>query len=463
MGGGRGRRATGRVALIAWVAVLAACDASSPAADPPRSVVLVVLDAARADHFGVYGHERATTPRADAFAAGATRYEVAISDASFTFLSVASLFSAMSPAESGLSGRAGGRVPDSIPLLAEIARDAGFATAAYSENPYVTPYFGLAQGFARFEEAFPVAAHLEGRELPSDHASAASAIAVLESVARDRERPFFVYLHFLRPHNPYAPTGAFAGRFGSQPERRTEGSTGSLLRRDEQGPPFDPQWLDQVVALYDENLAQADALFGAVLDALRANGVDDRTIVILAGDHGEAFAEHGRLLHSTQVFDPMIRIPLLVRIPGRAARVEGRPVQLSDLGRALVRHFRGDPGSDADDGLADLAALRRRRDPEGDEPLFAWTNAKTHRVAARTAKRKLVVDARTREIVAHHDLERDPGESQPIPLDAEGERLHARVLEQVDRWTRSEPEAVGDGEIDATRRRQLEALGYAVD
>lgn len=455
----RFRRAALVVLLGAMLVLGCEADRSEPRARP---VVVVVLDALRADHVGAYGYARQTTPRIDAFAAESVRYETAISDASFTFLAVGSLMSALSPSESGLSGRTGGRVPAELELLAEVAKASGFGTGAYSENPHVTRYFGLDQGFDDFEEAFPVADYSDGRELAPDHDSAARIRALFDRIGSDPGRPFLAYLHLLRPHNPYRPSAPFAGRFDSDPQDRDVGSTERLLALDRRGPPFDPGTIEALIALYDENLAQGDALFGVVLDELALRSLDSEAIVILTADHGEAFGEHGRLLHSTQLHDPMIRIPMVVRVPGEPARVEAQPVQLSDLGRALQAYLRspGDPrGLHA---LVDLAGARRGLDSGEAGPLFSWTAARSHLVSARTPTRKLVLDAQSLEVVAHHDLASDPDEHRSLPLDEEGERLRALLEQRIARWTGVTREHEQVGEVDETRRRQLEALGYEV-
>jgi arylsulfatase len=416
------------------------------------SVLLVLLDAARADHFGAYGYERATTPAIDAFAADALRYETVIAEAPFTFLATASLFTAGSPAVTGLVGRSGGRIPASLSLITEAARESGFATVGYSENPYITEYFGFHRGFDVFEEAFPVSLHLKRGQLADDFDSGARLDAILDQAVSDPSRPFFLYAHLLRPHAPYAPPAPFAGRFGSKREQRALGESRALEALDARGPPFDPMTLEALVALYDENLAYSDALFARLLSGLEARGRLDRTIVILTSDHGEAFGEQGRLLHSTQLHDPMLRIPLVVRVPGARSGVESRPVQLADLGRALETYF-ADP-------VEGSAFRRLGHDRVEDAPLYSWTNAKTHLVAARTPTRKLVIDAATRRIVAYYDLMADRNEQRSIPLDPAGRALAPLLQAKIDQWVGLPVRIETDPELDPEKRRQLEALGY---
>ena len=450
------------ILIVGWLLLAAGCgDLRAPAGDSAESgvssspnVVLVVLDAARADHFGAYGYTRPTTPHADAFAATAVRYARVMSEASYTFLSTSSLFAGASPAATGLGARTGGRVPGAVELLAEIAREHGYATVAYSENPYVTGYFGLDQGFDVFREAWPTDALASGQEIAPDLDTEAEIESALREAAGDASRPFLLYLHLLRPHNPYAPPLPFAGRFGSTEADRPRGSTSSLMAMDAQGPGFEPGAIAKIRTLYDENLAYADALFGALIDALEARGLRDDTIVVLTSDHGEAFGEHGRLLHATQLYDAMLHVPLLVHVPGEDADVVTTPIQLADLGRGLRRVVEGGPA-------VALTRLGEERDPE--RPLYSWTNGKTGQIAAWTPERRVILDMRSRETIAYYDLEVDPDSRSRVALDAAGEALAAAANRQVDAWTGRAPTgsaATAAEPLDPLKRAQLEALGY---
>jgi arylsulfatase len=415
-------------------------------------VVLFVLDAARADHFGLYGYPRDTTPAADAFAKEGTRYDLVISEAPFTVLAMTSLLTGGSPAVTGLVGRAGGIVPDELELLAESARDNGFTTLAYSENPYITATFGFTQGFQLFDDSFPGLTYLRTNELEPGF-DPASRIAGLVEAGVAAEGPFFLYVHLLRPHNPYAPPTAFAGRFGSDRARRNEGHTRALVEMDRQAGDLDPERLARVISLYDENLAYADALFGDLLGALDARGLRDRTIVVLTSDHGEAFGEHGRMLHSSQLFDPMLHVPLIVRVPGEAPGIRTEPIQLADLGRGLLALFRGEPGA-----AASLTRLGVGR--EGPVRLYSWTDHKSHLAAVRTDRVKLVIDSRSLDAVAYYDLVADPREHHPIELDAEAEPLRASLTARVMAWSGTPIRMEPPESIDLETRRLLEALGY---
>ena len=419
---------------------------------PLPNLLIVVLDAARADHFGAYGYDRATTPQVDAFASHATRYAQVRAEAPYTFLSTSSLFTGESPAKTGLGARSGGRVPASMELLAERARAAGYRTFGYSENPYVTHYFGLAQGFDVFEEAYPVEALRDGKEMSTEIDTEERLRAMADRAFESSEQPFLLYVHLLRPHNPYAPPAPFAGRFGSTPENRHEGMTSSLLALSQQGAPFDQKRIERLISLYDENLAYADSLFGGLLNQLEERGAKEETVVVLTSDHGEAFGEEGALLHSTQLNDAMLRVPMVVRVPGGKGGVDETPIQLADLGRGLFALVDGASPS----VMGNLGELRPRN-----EPLISWTNAKSHKVSAWTPERELILDAKSRRLIRYSEFEESPESSAAAKLGGEGNDLAETLVQRVLEWTGALPRvSVPDTEIDSVRRAQLEALGY---
>ncbi len=446
-------RRTRSAALAALVAAAAATGCGPPAGTDPaaHNVVLFLLDAARADHFGSYGYGRDTTPRSDAFAAEATRYDAAIADSAYTFASVAALLSGHPPHRTGLLDPR--PLPESLSLLAETARAAGFHTLGYSENPYVTATFRFDQGFEQLEETASFEGFAGRGEAPAVSDSGPAIRRAVERAAADG-RPFFLYLHLLRPHNPYAPPTPYAGRFGSTPGDRPLGGTATLLALDRRRDSVPAARLDRIRTLYDENLAYGDALFGELLDALTARELLERSVVILVSDHGEAFREHGRMLHSTTVYEEMIRVPLIVRVPGVPAAVREGPVQLSDLGAALQRFFA--------DGGREPAALARlgRGSGDGDEPpALSWTLPSSSRAAVRSRTHKLVLEPSEPRAIDLFDLVADPAEQRTVEAGA----VSRSLLDVFEAARASEPapgSAPADGDVDEGTRRLLRALGY---
>jgi arylsulfatase len=426
------------------------CGASEPPIPAQPNIVIFMLDAARADHFGIYGYDRPTTPQIDAFARTATRYTRAVAEGSFTFASASALFSGLPPDRTGLLKAR--RLGDDLVLFAEIAQRAGYRTHAYSENPYVTAAFGFDRGFQRFDAVLSYQSY-RSKLQRFEHSDALPGIdQTLRFMTEEPGVPFLAYVHLLRPHNPYTPPDGFAGRFGSLPKSK-DGSTKTLFAIDRSKREAKPRRLANIRALYDENLAYGDAMFGRLLDGMRDRDLLDDTIIIVLSDHGEAFLEHGRLLHGSTTFDEMIRVPLLIRVPGEKARVVDHPVQLADLGRALRDVVTG-PGV----SLERLVGLRRAVD----DPTLSWSLLDYHRVCARTPRRKLIADTRSLEAVAYYDLESDPGELTTLPLDDEGARLLELLRTRIREGHASLTKSVGRP-LDPALLDHLRALGYTED
>ncbi len=443
------------------LAVLSSCTAETPprsAADARPNVLVVVLDAARRDHFGFYGYERDTTPHLDRFVEQATVFEEAVSEASFTYASIASLMLGKPPGHTGLLG------PKPIrghgPTLAEQARASGYRTFAYSENGFISPAFGFQSGFERFLEGLPPNAGRSRRGDFEHPESEGHLREALDWMSREPSPPFFAYVHLLRPHNPYTPPPEMLGRFGPVLDT-VSGSTDELLEIDSGKRVLTVEERAALIDRYDENLAFADQLFGQIWSGLQESGLADDTIVVFLSDHGEAFGEHGRWLHNNTVYDEMIRVPLVIRHPWRleARRVRG-VTQLADVhatlldlmnarssangfGRSLLPGLLGEP--------ADLTRLGR-----------SWSASGAGWVGIRSSGHKVIGStAFGQDHLEVYDLDSDPGETVSRtgedrvlqPLLRELERQQAGIRR---RGTLASP----TDDIDPEVLDRLRALGY---
>jgi arylsulfatase len=448
------RRVCGLTLAAAFLAsallALFGCEQGRDVHSRPNSrynVLVFLLDAARADHLGCYGYGRDTTPNIDEFAKTATRYASATSEAAFTFASIAALFTGKPPGRSGLIRAR--RVDLSFSLLADAARASGYRTYAYSENPFVSKAFGFSRGFEHFEEMFPYEVYLRSVEQFPSFDALAGIERALRFMGSDRGSPFFVYLHLLRPHNPYEPPAGFAGRFGSKPASATDGSTETLLAIDAGRREISPEEMENIIALYDENLFYGDWLFGELHRGVRELGLLADTVIVVLSDHGEAFREHGRMLHSSTVYEEMIRIPLLIHVPELAGGVSTGPVQLADLGMALRAVM-----TEEDAEPQHLAALTH-----GAEPTVSWTISRVAQAGVRTPRRKLIVDTRRLLPLGFYDLIADPTEHRSIALDEVGDRLFAAIRAEVLRTKQVGAVSV-DRERDRKTAQRLRSLGY---
>ena len=245
-----------------------------------RSLLLVTLDTTRHDALSCAGGPAGTTPHLDRLAAEGVFFERAYTAVPITLPAHCSLLTGLYPLRHGVRDNGAGALPGSAVTLAEYAREADYQTAAFVGARVLDPSFGIEQGFERFDA--PRGGTANGQhdaERPAREV-VDGALAWLES--RDRDRPFFLWVHVYDPHSPYEAPGANARE------------------------------------KYAGEVANADRELGRLFEALRAEGALERTLVVAAGDHGEGFGEHGEEGHSVHCYETTLRIPLIVRAPGWA-------------------------------------------------------------------------------------------------------------------------------------------------
>ena len=291
-----------------------------PKADAPLLVVYLV-DTLRADHTTPYGYGRNTTPRLQEFARDAVVFEQAISHASWTKPSVASVFTSQLPGRHRAV-----QLRDALDLghatLAEMLQARGFATGAAIANSVIY------SAGTNFEQGFDVYSGLHGEgNRPSKLVEAAGIVdEALRFVDARRGFPTFLYVHTMDPHVPYAPPPPYDRMFEPHP---TKDHPGADPRYDFK----EPLDRERLIAQYDGDVAYGDQEFGRFLAALKQRGLYERALIVFLSDHGEEFEDHGKWLHGRSVFDELIRVPLLVKFPKNegAGRRIAQQVQTVDV------------------------------------------------------------------------------------------------------------------------------------
>ncbi len=347
-------RLRGKARALSFAALvfptLAACS-RAPDADRSRPNVLVIaIDTLRADKLGCYGGARGLTPNIDRLASQGARFEHAFSTAPWTLPSFASLFSSLHPPEHGAGGSAfaGFRaLPECVDTLAERMSSAGYATAAVVNVDFLSKPFGLMQGFDEVDEQFSS----NNRDMRNAADTTRAALSWLD------ERPqgaFFLFVHYFDPHAEYAPPQPYRRQFAKPQDAETDGftfGTREQITAYRRGLiQFRPQDVERAEALYDGEIAYTDAQVGALLDGLRARGLDDSTLVVLTADHGEEFLDHGGYEHGHAHYDELLAVPLIVRhgsriapasIPVPVSHVDVAPTLCSWANVPPSRGFRG--------------------------------------------------------------------------------------------------------------------------
>lgn len=414
------------LALLGALALLSECRRTAPEAARPN-VLVVTIDTIRADHVGAYGASGEATPGIDAFAREGILFEQAIAPAPLTLPSHTTILSGVLPFRTGVRVNGTDRVSEAVPLLAEAFSDRGYRTAAFVSALVLGRATGIGRGFAHYDDDFAFNVGKDPRAYAPErrcgetveHARAWLA----EKAGAAREAPFLVWVHLYDPHAPYEPPPPYAERFRGRE--------------------------------YDGEIAAADACFSRLLEGIDAAS----TLVVLTGDHGESLGEHGEQGHGVFVYDATVRVPLIVRLPGRrlgGTRVSTQ-VRLADVSPTL-RRAAGLPAVESDgEDLAPLYSAPRSEDrpafSEADYPAFVlgWSPMR----AMRRSGRKFI-DAPRREL---YDLRADAAETRNLYADgSEAARGLARELSRV--AARKPLAEAASSAADPEVARRLASLGY---
>jgi len=328
-------------------------DVRPPAPEKSCNILIVLFDALRADFTAPYGSQSVATPHMTRLSERGVTFENAFANSHWTRASVASVMTGLYPGTHACVEKSS-KLAAALPFLPELLQRAGYRTAGFVNNINVGAVYGFNRGFDEFAEFHqrtdPVrraayrAARSEGPNALADYVWSTYLEPV---VGAQSDAPFFVYLHEIDPHDPYDPpapydASALALRplenfavFGGEAALGEPGAvTGLLAPLVNSGRltllPPDLAFLE---ALYKGEIEYMDKCLGRLLDRLEETGVLEDTLVVFLSDHGEEFLEHGSLSHGQSVYDELLRVPLLLALPGTfdGARRIGADVQLIDL------------------------------------------------------------------------------------------------------------------------------------
>lgn len=436
----------------------------APAAAPSTrpNLIVYLVDTLRADHLGCYGYERPTSPELDAFARGAVLFEEGRAQSSWTKPAVATVLTGLYPIAHGAQQRSQ-RLPESVETIAERLGAAGYDTALFTTNANVTEKFGFAQGWQTFRY---LSRSRGGRRV--QHLSSAE---INEAVfrwldERDPERPFLLFVHTLDPHDPYRPEEPFRLRLAPDVDveaaccgRSTElvDLTGEAAR----------ERARQAAALYDAEIAQNDASFGALVAELERRGLASNAAILFLSDHGEEFADHGGWKHGWTLHEELLRVPMVLRLPGGAhggTRV-ATPAEQIDVAPTLYELA----GVGTPDSLPGRSLLAKLAGEEGAPTSFAWLERPGLALASATRAgwKRIRFDGDWspplgRPPAQLFDLGRDPRELDDLELawrePLRGAWLDGELRAALGRFHSSL--AAEEAPIDAELEQSLRALGY---
>jgi arylsulfatase A-like enzyme/Flp pilus assembly protein TadD len=434
--------------LVLATATLACSDGANPIA---RNVLLITIDTLRADALGAYGNPSGASPHLDALAQRGVLFEQAQASVPSTLPSHASILTGLQPYHHRVREN-GVELAEQNLTLAERLREAGYATGAEAAAVVLVRKTGIAQGFDHFRDiespgvvrkrirvgadgslhdpsALPESQRARTVDLDSRGADdiTRSGIAFLR---QQRDKPFFLWLHYYDPHYPYAPPAPFEARYAGNP--------------------------------YAGEVASTDQSIGSLMEELDRLGLTDDTLVVATADHGEGLGDHGESRHSLLVYQATMHVPLVFAGPNvpRGKRIAA-PVQSVDIAPTIAA-WAGLPPIEPSDGISLLSAWSGAEAPE--RPLYGESVSLRRMIDMsplrylREGRWKLI----HKPIAELYDLDSDPGEktnlaaSQPSQVDT----LRAQLAKLL--ATRSPVADAMTGEVDPETQRHLAELGYVV-
>ncbi|HEX9735812.1 MAG TPA: sulfatase-like hydrolase/transferase [Thermoanaerobaculia bacterium] len=444
------RRSTGTLAAWVLISIVLAVFAAGCRRLEPWNVLLVTFDTTRADRIGCYGNRRIETPTLDRLAAEGVRFARAMSAAPITSPSHSSILTGRYPIAHGVRDNGLFVLGGDQLTLAEILRGEGYATAAAVGAYPLTARFGLDQGFTFFDD------HLTGvfedylghRVFPKqrlffDERRAAQVNeAILPWLAEHAGGPFFVWVHYFDPHQPFEPA-----------------------------PPYDQLYADD---LYDGEIAYADSRLGFLLDRLDELGVLERTLVVMTADHGEGLGDHNEVTHAVLAYNSTLHVPLIVRPPWGGSGGRARPPAGAAPAGTVVEERVGTV--DVVPTVLDLLGVRPPEGLQGRSLVPLWQDDAPRTSTARYAENlsprithgwgelRVLFEGPLKYIHGPrpelYDLEADPGERHDLAAERPAE---VRRLRDALRGFIKDNAVAGVSipeELDDDVRRRLEALGY---
>jgi len=396
------------LSLILGAASCRAGRETPPVAQPPN-IVLITIDTLRADRL-----RRGFTPAIDALADAGARFDNARSAVPLTLPSHVTIMTGLLPTTHGVRDNGVVFTPQATsPTLARVFQQAGLRTAAFVGAYVLDRRFGLADGFDVYDDRIRRKAD-ESVNLEAERRGSEVADAAISWLNQQSSR-FFLWVHLYDPHAPYEPPAEFASKAGGN--------------------------------AYDGEVAYADAQVARIVDALRQRGFIDKTVIAVAGDHGEGLGEHGEHTHGMLAYDSTLRVPLVFSGAAAPKRIVTAPVSLSDVA-ATLRHAAGLPPDGPSPNL--LAPQLAERD------IYAETQypraAGWHPLAVLAGERWKLIRSSETEL---YDLPTDPGEQKNVAGD------HAGVVQgMTTRLEKIQTRTAAPAAVASDASERLRALGY---
>ena len=324
------------LALLAALFIFPFSASAAPTPNDPPNVLLITIDTVRADHLGCYGYKAIETPHLDTLAASGVRFANAYTPVPITLPAHSVMLTGTYPMRTGMHDFSGNRLNASQPTLATLLHAKGYATGAVVASAVLDSRFGLGRGFDFYYDHFDFS-RLDEKNIDAMMRPGGEVVdRALGWLNGERQKPFLLWVHLYDAHHPYNPPPPYLQKYRSHP--------------------------------YDGGIAFVDAQVGRVVAYLKAKGMYDRTLIVVAGDHGEALGEHGEKTHGFFIYDSTLHVPLIFKLPADSPKqkpVVNDAASLADIlptildligvskpgeiqGRSLTASMMGKPGTPAE-------------------------------------------------------------------------------------------------------------------
>ena len=405
-----------------------------PAAKPTPNVVLITLDTMRADHLGCYGYKLIQTPNLDALAAAGARFANAYTPVPITLPSHSVILTGTYPMRNGMHDFSDNRLSSSLPTLASILHERGYATGAVIGSAVLDSRFGLNRDFDFYYDHFDFS-RLDERNLDAMERRGDLVVnEALKWLGDHDQKPFLLWVHLYDAHSPYDPPQPYLSKYRTHP--------------------------------YDGEIAYVDAQVGRVVSYLKTKKLYNNTLIIVVGDHGESLGEHGEKTHGFFIYDATLHIPLLFKLPASTTverpvveeaantadvlpttlEVLGVPDPQSVQGRSLLPAMEGKSAAAPPENYAETYLPRIH---------FNWSELRGIRF-----RQYQFIDAPKPEL---YNLQTDPHELKNIYRQqrAIAEQLKKRLANTIAQYTPARGVKTSEKEaLDPVLAERLKSLGY---
>jgi choline-sulfatase len=397
---------------------------------PKTDVLLITIDTLRADHIGAYGYKKAETPTIDGLARSGVLFEHAYSQVPLTLASHTSLLTGTYPFHNGVQDFTGNPLSPNIRSVAQALEAHGYDTAAIVSSYVLDRSWGLNRGFKLYYDVFKGSSFLENDPGLVERKAGGSVDEALKWLRRSRSKPLFLWLHLYDPHSGYEPPEPFRTRFAESP--------------------------------YDGEIAYADHELGRVIAYLKQHGLYDRTLIILASDHGESLGEHGEKEHGFYVYHSTLHVPLVVKPPvssGFRAHHIADPVPIMGIAPTILATLKlHDPIEQQFETESLLASRDSNATPVYSESFYSFSSFGWSPLRTINNRSYHFIEAPKPEL---YDLRNDPEEKRNLLAEqpAVGSVMDEELKNLVQRYAPHDIPA-GESQLDAAAIEKLRALGY---